>query len=194
MTTSTTVAQFTQRINKYQAAMGKIGSTAVVINAATAKANAEQAVKAVTGGTSRLRSAGANVKTEGRVVGKAGAALSVSSKLEKDGTQAFIKAVGPWQLIEYPTAQHDIGAAGQAKQILEGPVLGKKRLTSKSGRAGAKTRAGRAKALRTPFGPRARVLVKGTRGKEPWHKALKKTEAEAAQGLKRAADSVLGKL
>lgn len=193
MGSSSSVAQFAERIDKYQKATGKIGSTAVKINAANAKANAEQALRDATGGTAFLRNAGANVRNgDGRVVGKGGAKLSVSAKITED--VAFLSAVGPWQLIEYPTDQHFIDPAGQAKVILEGPVLGKKRLTSKGGRSGAKARTGRAKALSTPFGPRAHVLTKGTKGKLPWHKGLAKTEAEASQGLKKAADLELGKI
>jgi hypothetical protein len=195
MATSTTVAQFVGRIQKYEQAVAKIGPTAVKLNAANAKANAEASVREATGGSGRLRNAGAlqrGITGTGHVVGRKGAELTVRTRIGEES--ASVSAVGPWQLIEYPTAAHYIAPAGKAQAILAGPTLNGKPLKSKSGRATAKGRTGRAKALRTPFGLKAHVVSRGTKGKRPWHKAYEKTTAEAPQGLKRAADAELGKL
>jgi hypothetical protein len=182
--TTTSTKEFVRAVNSIRPLPERTARAAVKLNAAAGKENAEKAVKAATNGSARLRNAGANVRAGARVVGKRGATLSVSSKLEKGGTQAFVKAVGPWQLIEYPTKQHFIGPAG-VKKTAAG---------ARSGRTSAKARVGRATALRTPYGLKRWVYVKGTKGKFPWAKALAKTTAEAPRSLARASKLEVAKV
>lgn len=195
MGNSKTVAQLAKKLEKVQQVPAVASKAAVKATAQIAKANAENAVRAATNGSGRLRNTGANVRgLKGpRVVGKAGSNLTVSAKLENNGEQAFVKAVGAWQLIEGDTQAHEIGPAGQAKTVLFGPTVSGKVLKSKSGRAGAKAREGRAKALRTPYGLKRRVFQKGTKGKHPWAKAKQKTIAEVPATLQKVTHDELVK-
>lgn len=188
MGTSSSPAQFARKINQLQKVPDRVALTAVRVNVKNAATNADKAVKAATNGTSRLRNAGAVVRApgaaQGRVVGRKGAKLSVSSKLGPSGTSGTVSAVGPWQLIEGPTKQHFIGPAGVKKTVTG----------SKSGRSGTKAREGRAKALKTPYGIKRWVYVKGTKGKFPWRKAAAKTSREAPLEMKKAAEIELAKV
>lgn len=182
--TTTSTKQFVKSVQSLKGLPEKTAKTAVKLNTATGKANAERSVKAATHGKARLRNAGADVRAGTRVVGKRGAALTVKAKLEKNGTQGFVSAVGPWQLIENDSKQHFIGPAGVTKTAAG----------AKSGRKSAKARVGRAKALRTPYGLKRWVYVKGTKGKHPWKKAFDRTAAEAPNALKQASKVEVAKL
>lgn len=190
MGTSTSTKQFAKKINELTKVPERVAYTAVAVNVKNAAANAEKAVKDATNGSGRLRNAGALVRAggnetaKGRVVGKTGAKLSVSKVVTPDRKSGIIAALGPWQLIEYPTKQHFIGPAGLAKTATG----------AKSGRSGAKAREGRAKALRTPYGIKRWVYVKGTKGKFPWKKARDKTTREAPLAVKKAAEVELAKV
>jgi len=186
MGTSKSTAEFARKIHELTKVPARVEKLAVRSNARTAKGNAENAVRAATGGSAKLRNAGALVRAPGvsRVVGTKGAKLTVSSKLATSGNAATVKAVGPWQLIEYPTKQHFIGPAGLAK-VTKG---------SKSGRSTAKARDGRATAVKTPYGLKRFVYVKGTRGKFPWKKAREKTEREAPLAVKKFAAAEMAKV
>lgn len=188
MGTSTSTKQFARKINELTKVPDRVALTAVRVNVKNAATNADKAVKTATNGSARLRNAGAVVRApgaaQGRVVGRKGAKLSVSSKVNPNGTSGTVKAIGPWQLIEYPTKQHFIGPAGVTKTATG----------SRSGRSGAKARDGRAKALKTPFGIKRWVYVKGTKGKFPWRKAAAKTSREASTAMKKAAEIELAKV
>ncbi len=196
MGTSTSTKQFARKVAELTKVPLRVSTVAVKVNVKNGAGNAERAVRAATGGSARLRNAGAVVRAPGssRVVGVKGAKLTVSSKVQGNGQAGTLRAVGPWQLIEYPTQKHDIGPAGLGKDVLSGPTLSGRALKSKSGRAGAKTRQGRATALRTPYGLKRRVHVKGTRGKYPWRKAREKTTREAPAALHKAAFAELTKV
>lgn len=188
MGTTTSTAVFARKINQLQKVPDRIALTAVKVNVKNAAVNADRAVKAATNGSARLRNVGAVVRApgqaQGRVVGRKGATLKVAAKVSPGGKSGTVRAVGPWQLIEYPTKQHFIGPAG-VKKTATG---------SKSGRAGAKAREGRAKALKTPYGIKRWVYVKGTRGKFPWRKAKDKTAREAPTAMRQAAQAEFRKL
>ncbi len=174
--TTTSTKVFLDSVRAIRTLPDRTAKTAVKLNTANGKANAEKSVKQATNGSARLRNAGANASVGGRVVGKKGATLAVSAKVLPDGTTGRLSAVGPWQLIENDSEQHFIGPAGLDKTIGGG----------KSGRKAAKARTGRATALRTPFGLKRWVYVKGTKGKHPWGKARDKTTREAPQALRQA--------
>lgn len=214
MGTSKSPVQFARKINELTKVPDRVASAAVKINVNNGVANAKREVAAATGGSSKLRNAGALVRAgeSRKVVGVKGAKLSVSAKL--NGTKAvgptsfsggglsgvavstgpvssgsaatggLISAVGPWQLIEYPTKQHFIGPAGLRKTVAG----------AKSGRTTVKAREGRAKAVRTPFGPKRFVYVKGTKGKFPWRKAAAKTVREASLAMQKASDIEMAKV
>ena len=188
MGTSSSPAQFARKINQLTKVPERVALTAVRVNVKNGATNADKAVRTATNGSSRLRNAGAVVRApgaaQGRVVGRKGAKLSVSSKVNPGGTTGTVKAVGPWQLIEGPTKQHFIGPAGVARTATG----------SRSGRATARSREGRAKALKTPFGIKRWVYVKGTKGKFPWRKAADKTSREASSAMKTAAEVELTKV
>ena len=188
---------FARKVNELTKVPERVALTAVRVNAKNAASNAEKSVRSATNGSGRLRNAGALVRAPGsqrRVVGRKGARLGVSAKVAPSGKYATLRALGPWQLVEYPTVSHEIGPAGQTKDLLSGPTLSGRKLKSKSGRAGAKGRQGRAKALRTPYGLKRRVFVKGTKGKYPWRVAKLKTYREAPLAVKKAAAVELAKV
>jgi hypothetical protein len=182
--TTTSTKQFVKAVQGIRTLPEKTAKTAVKLNAATAVSNADKSVKSATNSQATLRNAGATVRAGTRVVGKRGAKLTVTSKLENNGTQAFIKAVGPWQLVENDTKQHFIGPAGVTKTAKG----------SRSGRASARARVGRAKALRTPYGIKRWVYVRGTKGKHPWKRAFDKTAAEAPKALAQASKIEVAKV
>jgi len=197
MGVSSSPAKFVLKVNELTKVPERVALTAVRVNAKNAGSNAEKSVRSATNGSGRLRNAGALVRAPGaqrRVVGRKGARLRVSTRVAPGGQFATIKALGPWQLIEYPTVSHEIGPSGQTKDVLAGPTLSGRKLKSKSGRAGAKGRQGRAKALRTPYGLKRRVYVKGTKGKFPWRAARLKTYREAPLAIKKAATAELAKV
>lgn len=176
MGTSRTPGELARKIKNLPAAVERGTHEVVAQNAVTAKRNAEQEVKAATKGSSRLSNAGALVRVgESRqVVGRKGADLKVITK-RQGPARTLVSAVGPWQLIESPTKQHFIGPAGFRRTAAG----------SRSGRSSASARQGRAKALRTPYGIKRWVYVRGTRGKRPWGRAFLKTQRDVAQPSKR---------
>ena len=98
---------------------------------------------------SQLGAAGVGSRLSG--VGKSGARIGVRDDGIK-GTvnpSAVVRMTGPAHLIENPTKPHTI--------------------TTKKSR---NRRGGKAKALKTPFGPRASVNHPGTKGKKPWQKGI----------------------
>lgn len=82
-----------------------------------------------------------------RNVGRNGAKLGIRYRVEGTDEHMAVRftATGPWPLIEGPTKAHTIRP---------------------------RRRRGRRAAVSTPYGPRASVHVRGTRGKRPWAKGV----------------------
>lgn len=194
MGVSSTPREFAAKIQRLQQVSELAAKRAVEANRRMAVANAERELRRAAP-SGRLRNTGKQVAgattTRG---GRAGSNLKVASKLEQRGTRAFVRAVGAWQLIEFPTAPHYIDPAGLAKTRVAGPTVSGRVLKSRGGRSSAQGRAGRGRALSTPHGPRRRVLVKGTRGKQPWGKAFERTTDDAPKALRAAAHAELEKV
>jgi len=96
-------------------------------------------------------------------VGKNGGKLGVSTIV---GTQARVKATGPWQIIEYDTKKHVI-----ASSRFKGPRAGRgERVAAgqRSLKAGFRGLGVAGAALRTPYGPRTTVNHPGTKGQHPF--------------------------
>lgn len=198
MGSSKNAAEFVGKLTKLPQAVQKAQKQAVRANASLARKNAEAEVRRVAGADARLSGAGGLVRAGTRVVGRKGAKLSVGTKPQQGGDAELVYAIGAWPLVENDMPRHEIGPSGQDKETLFGPALTKsgraKKLKSASGKATAKGRTGRAKALRTPYGLKRRVMHPGTKGKKPWAKAAKKTAADAPKALKQAMETELKKV
>lgn len=106
--------------------------------------------------------------------GATGAKLSVRYDVKQfgDKTVGLIKAVGPWQLIEYDTKGHlivskKLGGTRKRRTGLDSGLFvraaGKRITTTRSGTRGA---------VFTPQGFRAYARHPGTTGKRPWHRGI----------------------
>lgn len=201
MGVSRTTAEFHRKLNRIPAAVEKAEKKALMANADLAERNARTELARVVR-SGRLKNAGALVRAGAagsRVVGRRGASLGVSKKPLGKG-QIGVRATGPWQLIETNNAPHVISPAGAGKLRLagparpavrpqrgaEGPVLrGGRSPRTASGRTTVTARSGRAKALRTPWGLKAYVVHRGTKGRRPWAKAAERTIKAAPATLQR---------
>lgn len=112
----TSFAAFAARMAKAPARLKATEAEMVRAAALAVTAAERESLSRVTGGTNRLRG-----------VGRSGAKLGVGFDVK--GTQkptALVAARGPWHLIEYPSAGHDIPRRRRrgAKRALAGPNFG----------------------------------------------------------------------
>jgi hypothetical protein len=82
--------------------------------------------------------------------------------------RAELKAIGPWQLIEYDTERHIITSKGLqgSRQSRQADVTAGRSLRIRGGARGTR--------LRTPAGPRFYVRHPGTKGQYPWKHGVDK--------------------
>lgn len=188
--------EFLNKVNSLPDAMETIAEKAIRANAKTARENALKEARKAAGGDLILGHAGALLRAgDGRVVGRKGARLNVTDK-PVQGVAGWrrVSAEGPWPLINNDLEAHEVFPAGYDKELEIGPVPpGQRRKKTRSGRAGAKTRAGRSKALRTPLGPRRRAFIPRIRGKRIWQRAQKQTERQVEGTVKKLAQDELRK-
>lgn len=205
MGVSRTTAEFRAKVAALPEVVIETERRAVLANAKLAKDNALKELRKHVP-SQRLKN-----------VGKNGSKLNARYKIDgASGRSADIKAVGPWQLVEYPTenAPYGIGskyAAGtrksRSKAILDGNYrVGAKKdrfrtvkvygddevtLVDKYRERTGSSRGQRAM-LRTPWGWRASAKVsKKRRGRYPWKTAFEKTQREAPQAYQKAAHDAL---
>jgi hypothetical protein len=118
-------------------------------------------------------------------VGPKGARLGVASDVKQGQTPtAMVRATGPWQLIEGDTDPHVILPRG----------VGRAKGRSKAARHAARQELYNAlfgsgpgrqvTPLRTPFGPRNRVLHPGTKGKHPFANGVERAQSLTAITLR----------
>lgn len=129
-------------------------------------------------------------------VGKNGAKLNARYRIDgASGRSADIKAVGPWQFVEYPTENAPYAVtskrAGGTRRSRSAAVnAGTYKHGARTSRG--RTRGGRSAVISTPWGPRSyAIVVKRRRGRYPWRTAFQKTQREAPQAYQKAAHDAL---
>lgn len=208
---SATPRQLAAKIEKIPRQIDNVTRSIAANNSKIAKVNAEAQIRRDTNAKTTVTNAGRLVAgTDGRRR-PGGAKLSVYRKPFKGATNMnaryWVWAGGPWQLIEYQAQPHLILPAGVEKVRLEGPFLrvgrkpagegprepGIRMPKSAAGRNTAKGRAGRAKALKTPYGYKARVFAPKRQGKKSWARALAKTRKEIANPSRKLLREAIAK-
>lgn len=159
MATSTSVAQFVGRMDKYQTAAKKAASLSAVTR--ESRAVFEREIRRASGGDMRLSKVGAK-----------GAAVGVRTSKTKTDTKetVLLQASGPMQLLESKIKPHIITSkkyggprAGRGERVAAGTARLRQRSTQR-----------REAVIRTPYGPRAYVRHPGVSNpKRPWAKAEK---------------------
>lgn len=197
---SATPQQLAAKIEKIPRQVENATRSIAANNSKIAKGNAEAQIRRDTNSKTTVTNAGRLVAGKDGRRRPGGAKLSVYRKPFKGATPVLARywvwAGGPWQLIENQAQPHLILPAGVNKVRLEGPFLrsqyrprkgaegpflpGVRMPISAAGRNTEKGRAGRAKALKTPYGYKARVFAPKRQGKKSWAKALAKTRKEIA--------------
>lgn len=107
-------------------------------------------------------------------VGTKGAPIRVRVRINQ--THAEIKAIGPWQFIEFKTKPHNITSkrfTGPRRGRGERVAAGQRTL-----RAGFRGLGVSGAAIRTPFGPKTYVKHPGTRGQQPFTHGVKRVTPE----------------
>lgn len=206
MGVSRTPAELRMKVASLPAVIVEAERRAVEANARAAKANALAELRRhVPSG--RLRN-----------VGTKGAALGVKVTIDKaSGRTADIKALGPWQLVEFDTKQVPYGvgsrhAAGTRRSRSKAIVAGTYRVGARKARTkkfevyggddgdvliGHETftvghTRGRRAMIRTPYGWRASAKVqKARKGRHPWRTAYERTLSEAPAAYQKAAAQAL---
>lgn len=150
------MSAFVGRIEKYQQAVERAPTQMLRAIAPAGRAAFLIEAQKASGGDGRLSH-----------VGKSGARLGVSAKVDTAAQTVTFKAAGPWQLVEFKTKSHII-----ASKRFRGNRVGR---GGRVAAGGAKLQRGfvgrREAAIRTPYGPRMFVRHPGTRNpKQPWAK------------------------
>jgi hypothetical protein len=202
--TSRTTAEFRRKVAALPSVVIEAERLAVRANAQLAKDNA-------------LRELRRHVPSQRlRNVGRNGTKLNVRYTIDRaSGRSADVKAVGPWQFVEFDAKNVPYGvgsryAKGSRKSRSAAILAGKYGAgedTLKSGekrerasRIASRTTAsgrlmgGRKAMLRTPWGWRAYAKVtKKRQGRHPWRTAFEKTQREAPGVYQEAAEKALRK-
>ncbi len=145
------------------------------------------------------------VGSDGRMSGVGNAKLGVRYDVGESST--FVRATGPWQLIERDTKPAGLivgktrsAKTGKYRRTLSRGTSEKtklkrylKRLSYSTGRASFSN----VRPLSLPWGPRAKVYDKGTKGKRPFQKGLDVAEprivAELQTSTRSAVRGVFGR-